>query len=150
MFLFTKKKNDEEDSINNYADIFNNYLSKPPTFSEALEQIFSFLKVENTKTLIKEIMTRSRNIVDNNFDKIHKNFPGITKEESMIISSFTLESDLYFNVNKILRGDRKNIKNISKYLFLFLKSLRKLKKHYPKHLYKAIYSSCSRRHIHRG
>jgi len=115
----------EEESINNYADIFKTYISKPPTLVEALEQLFN----SNSNDIIKDIISQSKYTIDKNYDKIKQNYPKISKEESMIITTYTLDSDIYRIINKILNEDKKNIKNISKYLYLFIKSLRKLKKY---------------------
>ena len=119
----------EEESINNYADIFMAYISKSPTLNEALEQLYNSFKIKNSNNIIKDIITESKAIVDTNYNKIKKIYPKISKEESMIITTFTLESDIYRIINTTLRNDKKNIKNISKYLYLFIKSLRKLKKY---------------------
>ena len=57
----------------------------------------------------------------------------------MIIATYTLESNTYHIINKTLYSDKKNIKNISKYLYLFIKSIRKLKKYSDsKYLYRGI------------
>ena len=118
----------EEESINNYADIFMTYISKPPTLIEALEQLFNSTRTENSNNIIKGIINESKVTIDRNFDKIKQIYPKISKEESMIITTYTLESNIYRIINKTLNNDKKNIKNISKYLYLFIKSLRKLKK----------------------
>ena len=130
----------EEESINNYADIFMAYISKPPTLIEALEQLFNSTRTENSNDIIKEIL--SKNTIDRNFDKIKQIYPKITKEESMIISTYIVEIrniSIYNIINRTLNNDKKNIKNISKYLYLFIKSLRKLKKYSDsKYLYRGI------------
>ena len=129
----------KEESINNYADIFMAYISKPPTLTEALEQLFNSSRTENSNEIIKDIIYKSKSVVDRNFDKIKKIYPKISKEESMIITTYTLESNMCRIINKILIDDKKNIKNISKYLYLFIKSLRKLKKYSDsKYLYRGI------------
>ena len=60
----------------------------------------------------------------------------------MIITAYTLEMrevGIYRIISKTLNDDKKNIKNISKYLYLFIKSLRKLKKYSDsKYLYRGI------------
>lgn len=121
----------------NYADIFMAYISKPPTLIEALEQLFNSNRTENSNDIIKGIINKSKVTIDRNFDKIKKIYPKISKDESMIITTYTLESDIYRIINKTLNNDKKNIKNISKYLYLFIKSLRKLKKYSDsKYLYR--------------
>lgn len=122
----------EEESINNYADIFMAYISKPPTLIEALEQLFNSTRNENSNDIIKEIIYLSKNTIDRNFDKIKQIYPKISKEESIIIATYIVEmknTSIYSIINRTLNNDMKNIKNISKYLYLFIKSLRKLKKY---------------------
>jgi len=122
----------EEESINNYADIFMAYISKPPTLIEALEQLFNSTRTENSNDIIKEIIYLSKNTIDRNFDKIKQIYPKISKEESIIIATYIVEmknTSIYSIINRTLNNDMKNIKNISKYLYLFIKSLRKLKKY---------------------
>ena len=132
----------KEESINNYADIFMAYISKPPTLTEALEQLFNSSRTENSNEIIKNIINKSKSTVDRNFDKIKQIYPKISKEESMIITAYTLEMrevGIYRIISKTLNDDKKNIKNISKYLYLFIKSLRKLKKYSDsKYLYRGI------------
>ena len=135
----------EQKSINNYADIFMPYISKPPTLIEALEQYFNSTRIENSNEIIKDIIYQSKSFVDRNFDNIKQIYPKISKEESMIIAAYELENrrgreaSIYHIISKTLKDDKKNIKNISKYLYLFIKSLRKLKKYSEsKYLYKGI------------
>ncbi len=61
-----------------------------------------------------------------------KKYPKITKEDSIIISSYTCESkDNKFspykilNINLVSENRKEGLKNISKYLYILLKSLRK-------------------------
>ena len=132
----------EEESINNYADIFMTYISKPPTLNEALEELFNSNRTENSNDIIKEIICLSKNTIDRNFDKIKQIYPKISKEESMIIASYIVDvrkASIYRIIYRTLNDDKKNIKNISKYLYLFIKSLRKLKKYSDsKYLYRGI------------
>jgi hypothetical protein len=129
----------KEESINNYADIFMAYISKPPTLTEALEQLFNSSRTENSNEIIKDIIYESKTAIDRKFDKIKQIYPKISQEESMIITTYTLDSNIYRIINKTLNDDKKNIKNISKYLYLFIKSLRKLKKYSDsKYLYRGI------------
>jgi hypothetical protein len=95
----------EKESINNYADIFMAYISKPPTLTEALEQLFNSSRTENSNEIIKDIIYKSKSVVDRNFDKIKKIYPKISKEESMIITTYTLESNMCRIINKILIDD---------------------------------------------
>ena len=152
---FYSEKEDylKEESINKYVDIFIEYVNNPPTLSEALKQMFISLGIteEQSNELIRDIKSKTEEIINKNWNKIKKKYSKITKEDSKIISSYTCESKYKkFSPYKILNknmvsDDRKEgIKNISKYLFILLKSLRKLDKYYPteteKYLYRCINS----------
>ena len=74
------------------------------------------------------------------WEDIKKISPDLTFNEAQIISSYTCEfvgSDKQFNTYSLLNtnlvsNDRKaGIKKISKYLYILVKSLRKLPKYYP-------------------
>ena len=111
--------------------------------------ISSELAEEQIEDLIKDILSKTEKIMNKNWEEIQKKYSKITKEDSKIISSYTCESkNNKFSPYKILNKnlvseDRKGgIKNISKYLFILLKSLRKLDKYYfnekDKYLYRCI------------
>ena len=132
----------KEESISKYENIFEEYLSKCPTLTEALDQMFisSGATEEKSKELIKEIFSQiNEHLTDEQLLKIKKVYPEMELETAQIISSYTCElsSDFSFNIYRILNNnlvsDNRNqgVKKISKYLFIFLKSLRKLKRYYP-------------------
>ena len=92
--------------------------------------------------LTYDILEKAKSIIKYNFDLIKEDYPYISEQEAIIISSYSCESIFpdyspYKILNKNLNEeDRlKGIKNISKYLFIFLNSLRKLRKYYPKGKY---------------
>mgnify|MGYP002626844128 CR=1 FL=1 len=96
----------------------------------------------------------STEIVEKNLKKIKQKYPNINIEEMKIISSYTCESkdknlSPYKLLNKNLVEENRNqgINNISKYLYIFLKTLRKLERYYPddksKYLYRCINSKVS-------
>ena len=103
---------------------------------------------EKTNDLINDIIYKTEEIINKNSKEIKINYPKITNEDSKTISSYTCESkDNNFSPYKILNNNlvrenrKEGIKNISKYFFLLLKSLRKLDKYYPeekKYLYRCI------------
>ena len=83
-------------------------------------------------------MTQCKEIIDENFDKIKEKYPKITYDEALIISSYTCESEnkkfspyTILNTNLVSENRQKGITNVSKYFFILLNSLRKLKKYYP-------------------
>ena len=131
----------KEESINKYEKVFEEYLSKCPTLTEALDQMFisSGATQDKSKELIKDIFSQiNEHLTDKQLLEIKKTYPEIDLETSQIISSYTCEiSESSFNIYRILNNNlvsenrNKGIKKISKYLFILLKSLRKLKRFYP-------------------
>ena len=152
---FYNEKEDylKEESINNYKDEFLEYIKEPPNLSNALNQMFtkSGATEEYSNELINDIISKTEEIINKNWNEIKKKYSKITKEDSKIISSYTCESkDNKFspykilNINLVSENRKEGLKNISKYLYILLKSLRKLDKYYPneeeKYLYRCINS----------
>ena len=140
IFYCEEEENDREESINNYKDLFSIYENNMPNLSDALKQMFKSAKLNDEKVneLINDILNKCRIVIDPNFSKIKKQYNNISKDDAYIICAYTCESkDKKYSPYKILNKnmvsvDRKNgIENISKYLFIFLKSLRKLPRYYP-------------------
>ena len=139
----------KEDSINKYADIFQEYIKKIPSLDEALIEMYmstniSVLKIKNLK---EDILAKSAEIIRDNFEILKEKYPIITYEEAQIISSYNIiPYDPDFSPYKILNKNLckenryEGIKNISKYFYIFLKSLRKLDRYFinKNYLYKCI------------
>ena len=93
---------------------------------------------EKIKELTEDIINQCKDRIDPDFDIIKKKYENITKEDAYILCSYTCESiDRAYSPYRILNrnlvsNDRQNgVKNISQYLYIFLKSLRKLPRYYP-------------------
>ena len=140
-----------QESINNYKDLFSNFENKLPTLSEALNQMFKSAKIEDNKIneFTQDIMDKTKIIIDKNFEEIKKKYNNITKDDAYIISSYTCESKeseyspyKILNKNLVSKNRKNGVEKIAKYLYIFLKSLRKLKRYYPtktnKYLYRCI------------
>ena len=152
LHFYTEKEDYlKEESINKYVDEFISYNEELPSLSDALKQMFINCQLtdEQANNLIKDILTKTEEIINKNWDKITKRYSKVSKEDSKIICSYTCESknNTYspykiFNKNLVSEDRKGGIKNISKYLFILLKSLRKLDKYYPnekeKYLYRCI------------
>ena len=146
MFLHYYNKKEEipkKDSIDDYENIFLEYKTKIPTLYEALYQMYESVVIQDQKAylLSLNIIEKSKKVIEFNYDLIYEKY-GITKEESIIIASYSCEAfdsnySPYKIVNNILNDENrfKGIKNISKYLYIFLKALRQLKRYYPKQKY---------------
>lgn len=150
-FYSEEEDNSKEESVNNYIDLFYEYKNKLPSLSEALNQMFKSKKIDNIKVneLTNDILDKCNTKINQNFEAIKNKYSTITKEDAYIICSYTCESkDENFSPYRLLNqnlvsDNRKNgIKNISKYLYIFLKSLRKIPIYYPdkanNHLYRCI------------
>ena len=99
--------------------------------------------------LVEDIITKCKERIDPEYDQIKKIYENITIEDAYIICSYTCECEdkeyspyrlLNINLNSV--DIEKNLLNISKYLYILLKSLRKLPRYYPenKYLYRCLTS----------
>ena len=143
-----------KNSINIYENIFSSYKYYIPSLNEALYQMFISSKIPfiKIKYITNQIITKVNEHLKKNFFLIRQKYPDITYEDAQIITSYTCEldneEDYNYNPYKILNtnlvsNDRMiGIKNISKYLYIFLKSLRKLDRYTPEsygtYLYRCI------------
>ena len=152
-FYSEEENNNKEESINNYKDMFLNYENENPTLSEALTQMFisSGANPNQSKDLVKDIFSKCKSTIDDNLVKIIKEYPNISKDDAYIICSYTCESKKgkyspyrLLNRNLVSENRKNGITKISKYLYILLKALRKLKRFYPnkenKYLYRCITS----------
>ena len=128
-------KEEKEESIDNYKDLFLPLVEKSPTLEEAIDQLLKSEKLEEEDVHLKrtKIIKESMKIVEKNFERIVKVHPNVTKDEALVISTYCYEDEdyrcsLYKILNKnIVSQDRRNgISNVYKYCFLLLKSLRHL------------------------
>ena len=81
-----------KNSINEFQYLFESYLNKKLCLNLALEKMFesqTVTKKYSLKELVDDIILRSSQIIEKNWDEIHKEYPNITKEEATIISSYT-------------------------------------------------------------
>ena len=143
-FYINEESNNLEESINRYEGLFKGYINNSPTLKDALNQMYN-----NSKTCIAQILSEVKIHLNTGFSKIQKKFPKVTFEDAQIISSYTCElhgadNNPYklLNTNLVSNDRQSGVRKISKYLFLFLKALRKLDKYYPnskeKYLYRGI------------
>ena len=150
-YYSTKENISNLDSINKYENLFTEYSKETPGLKEALIDMFIYYGAteQKSKKLYNEISEKINTIMEFNFESINIKYPLITEDEAKIICSYTCELTESFYcpykiVNDCLYGENKEeeIKKISKYLFLFLKALRKLIRYYPsqKQMYRCIMS----------
>ena len=148
-FYTEEEDNEREESINNYKSLFIDYEKKLPTLVESLNQMFKSTNLNDTKIseLTKDIIDKCKMTIDNNYNEMKNKYNNITKDDAYIICAYTCESKekryspyRILNQNLVSNNRQKGIANISKYLYIFLKSLRKLPRYYPtnKYLYRCI------------
>ena len=135
-FLNSEENDNIKDSvISQYINLFNDYAKKPPTLEEALNQMFTSngANEDKSKELIKVVQNEiTTALKDNKYKSVLNN-----EEDAKIICSYTCELDEGFSPFKLLNKNltsenrQKGILSISKYLYIFLKSLRKLKRYTP-------------------
>ena len=148
LYYYNNNESILKDSINNYVDMFKDFNNNTPTLNEALIQMYKSSGIDESKykKLIKEIFSLVNNHLNLKFNEIQKIYPNITYEDAQIISSYTCElscdknANLYkiLNNNLVSKNRKLGVSKIKKYLFIFLKSLRKLKKTYYENLYRCI------------
>ena len=100
------------------------------------------------------ILLQCKKTTKENLKKINQEYSNISMEDANIICSYTCESRnkemspyRLLNSNLVSKNRKRGINNISKYLYILLKSLRKLKRYYPykenKYLYRCINNKVS-------
>ena len=150
-FYTEEEDNNKEESINNYKYLFSQYANNLPTLREALNQMFKSANIDDIKIneLTNDILDKCKKKIDPEFNEIKKEYNNISKDDSYIICSYTCESKdkryspyRLLNQNLVSDDRKKGAENISKYLYIFLNSLRKLPRYYPtnqnKYLYRCI------------
>ncbi len=146
----------EEESINKYIYLFKKYYDNPPTLSDALKEMFlnSKAPMESIDYLVNDIISKTEAKINENFEEIQEKYPNVSEEDSKIICSYTCECKNYselspykiLNKNLVSNDRKEGVENVSKYLFILLKSLRKLERYYPNEKDKYLYR-CIRAHV---
>lgn len=152
-FYCKNEDNEKEESINNYKDLFLDYVKNPPSLKEALSQIFisGGVAEKELKEYIDDLIDKANHFINKKQRKaqIKEKYPNISENDSLIICSYTCEAKSPdFSPYKILNRNLANenrkegLQKVSKYLYILLMALRKLPKFYPnekdKYLYRSI------------
>ena len=148
-FYSEEEDNDKEESINNYKNLFLDYEKKTPSLKEALIQMFKSAKLDDQRAnfFVRDIIDKCEDKINQRYNNIKNKYNNITKEDAYIICSYTckLEENDYSPYNllnkNLVSDDRQNgIRRISKYLYILLKTLKKLPRYYPnnKYLYRCL------------
>ena len=129
----------KELSIDNFYYLFTEYDQKPPSLHDALiHMLESCCSDDNINKLAEDIIQKCKNKINKRFEEIKKKYSNILLEDAYIICSYSCESyntkySPYRILNTNLSSENRKIgiSNISKYLYILLKSLRKLEIYRP-------------------
>lgn len=145
-FSLNDEEDDKYESVNNYEQLFEEYINKSPSLDEALDQLFESKGItdENLiKTYKDEIFNKCKSLYEKN--KIKEKYPKINEDDFNIICSYTCEitqKDFspFIILNKSLMSEngKSGIEKVTKYYYLLLTTLRKLEKKEYDILYRAI------------
>ena len=138
LFYIEDEDNQREESIDKYKDFILEQEEKNLSKALLIMYLLSGVEKEKAIKLVKDIISKCKETIENNFMKIKEKYPNLTKDDGYIICSYTCESfDSNYspyrilNKNLVSENRRNGLKIISNYLYIFLKSLRKLPKYYP-------------------
>ena len=130
----------KELSIDNFYYLFTEYDQKPPSLHDALiHMLESCCSDDNINKLAEDIIQKCKNKINKRFEEIKKKYSNILLEDAYIICSYSCESSYntkyspyrILNTNLSSENRKIGISNISKYLYILLKSLRKLEIYRP-------------------
>ena len=139
-----------EESLNKYEFLFKDIELKPPTLEEALIELLrnAGLSEKDSKEIYNHLYIMCNNKINENWDLIRKENPKISKNDALIISSYTYEPKPMYkkfapyrllNTN-LVSADRKNgIICVEKYFFLLLVALRGLTQKLKKTIYLGVF-----------
>lgn len=136
------------ESIEKYIYLLEIYKEKP-TLEEALLDLFenANLTKAEAKEIYNHLYATCKHTIDKNLEKIKAENPKITREDALIISSYTYEPKNKYkkyspytllNKNMVESNRKEGIKNVDKYLLIFVLALRKIKRCEVNSLYRCI------------
>ena len=138
-----------EESLDKYQYLFENIKSEPPTLEEALIDMFqnAGLNKDDAKELYNHLYNVCNHKVQENWNAIKYEHKNISKNDALVISSYTYEPKGKFQKyspygllnQNLVKNDRKSgVTNVENYLFLFLQALRGLNKTQKNVLFRCI------------
>ena len=85
---------DNEETIEKYKDLFQEYEKNIPSLSDALNQLFisSGASQQKTDELIKDILNKCKLTIDDKINEITDKYNEININDSYIICSYTCEA----------------------------------------------------------
>lgn len=133
--IYSEEEDQIKESINKYISIFQSYKDNIPTLEDALFEMYyssNCTKVQ-ASDLVNDVLEKAKEKLKFNKKEINDKYPKIDDNDILIIASYTCETNdnnfspyKILNRNLVMKNRENGIRIVSKYLFIFLKSLRKL------------------------
>jgi predicted RNA-binding Zn-ribbon protein involved in translation (DUF1610 family) len=135
--------------LNNFEYLLKQYSSKTPTIEEALIELFrnGGASPNEAKEIYNHLKIMCDKKINDNWDLIKQENKEISKDDAFIVSSYTYEPKHMYreyspyrllNTNLVSNDRKSGIINVEKYLFLFLRALRRMKLSKKPYLYRCI------------
>lgn len=147
--FYSENEENTFDSLNNFEYLLKNYSLKTPTLKDALIELFrnGGASPNEANEIYDHLLLMCQEKVNRNWDKIKEENKDISKNDAIIISSYTYEAKPMYskyspyrllNTNLVANNRKNGVTSVEKYLFLFLRALRRLKKTKKQNLYRCI------------
>ena len=138
-----------DESLDKYEYLFKDFRDNPPTLAEALTELFENARLtkKDAKELYDHLYRMCSQRVQDKWSLIEQEHKNISKNDALVISSYTYEPKIKFekfspyrllNTNLVATDRKTGVINVEKYLFLFLRALRGLNKTKKNALFRCI------------
>ena len=137
--FYSENEENTFDSLNNFEYLLKNYYSKPPDLKEALIELFrnGGATPNEAKEIYDHLELVCNHKINDNWPLIKQENKDLSKNDALIISSYTYEPKKMYkkyspcrllNTNLVSNDRKMGVINVEKYLFLFLRTLRRMNK----------------------
>ena len=128
-----------DDSLDNFEFLFKDIKTKSPSLKDALMEMFlnAQLSKDDSQKIYDDLVLHCTNRINDKWEAIKQEHPNISRDDALVISSYTYEPlQMYekyspyrlLNSNLVATNRKNGVRNVAKYLYLFLRALRGLKK----------------------
>ena len=138
-----------DESLDKYEYLFKDFRDNPSTLAEALTELLENARLtkKDAKELYDHLYLMCNQRVQDKWSLIEQEHKNISKNDALVISSYTYEPKIKFekfspyrllNTNLVATDRKSGVINVEKYLFLFLRALRGLNKTKKNALFRCI------------
>lgn len=150
--FYSENEESNFDSLNDFEFLLERYSSNPPSLKDALIELFrnGGASQKEAEEIYEHLYLRCQYVVNENWSKIKEQNKNISKNDALIISSYTYEPKHMYekfspyrllNTNLVSTNRKNGVQNVEKYLFIFLRALRRMTKCTKKYLFRCITSN---------